>query len=169
MNTLKNIKNILLFLLIAVGFSQCASTQKLEDKLPLEIGDVYARHWVSGVRGGGSGYNLFIPVKSNPDKIVLDSLYFNGKRAKLELKNASLFVGRFKSKVNQRHDIIMSSDSLAEYGNRVPEVAKKMPFELNDTECVVSYQKGNKTLYYKISNIVRKASEKHPNIPQNRQ
>lgn len=168
MKSLKNIPNSLLFLLIVVGFSQCASTQKLEGSLPLEIGDVYYQHWVSGVRGGGSGYNLFIPIKSNPKKIVLDSLYFKGRQVKLELKNESVFVGRFKSEANQKHDIIMSSDPLAESGNLVPEIPKNTPFKLNDTECVVSYQKGNKTLYHKISNVIKKASAKYPSAPQNR-
>ncbi|GAA3588119.1 hypothetical protein Q4Q39_18030 [Flavivirga amylovorans] len=168
MKSLKNIPSSLLFLLITIGFYQCASTQKLENKLPLEIGEVYSQHWVSGVRGGGSGYNVFIPIKSNPSKIVLDSLYFKGKRVKLESKSASVFVGRFKSEANQRQDIIMSSDPLAEYGNSVPKISKKMPFELNDTECIISYQKGNKTLYYKISNITKKASTEYPIAPSNR-
>ncbi|MDO5978809.1 hypothetical protein [Flavivirga spongiicola] len=168
MDSLKNTLSLLLFLLIAIGFTQCASTQKLEDTLPLEIGDVYSQHWVSGVRGGGSGYNLFIPIKSNPNKIVLDSLYFKGKKVKLELKSASVFIGRFKSEANQRHDIIMSSDSLAEYGNPVPEMTKKPPFELKDTECIVSYKRGKKTFYYKISGIVKKATARYPIAPQNR-
>ncbi len=168
MNSFKNITNIFLLLLIVVGVSQCASTQKLGGKLPLEIGEVYSEHWVSGVKGGGSGYNLFIPVKSNPDNMVLDSLYFKGKRVKLELKNTSVFVGRFKSEANQRHDIIMNRDPLAEYGNTVAEIAEKIPFELDDTECVVSYKKGHRTLYYKISNIIKKASANYPNVPQNK-
>ena len=168
MKSLKHILNSLLFLLIALVFSQCASTQRLEDTLPLEIGDVYYQHWISGVKGCGAGYSLFIPIKSNPNNIVLDSLYFKGKQVKLELKNESVFVGRFKSEANQKQDIIMSSDPSAEYGNSVPEISKKTPFELNDTECVVSYQKGNKTLYHKISNIIKKASAKYPSAPLNR-
>ncbi|MDO5971990.1 hypothetical protein Q4Q35_19485 [Flavivirga aquimarina] len=162
MKSLKNILNLLLFLLIIVGFSQCASTQKLEDKLPLEIDDVYYQHWVSGVKGGGAGYNLYIPIKSNPNHIVLDSLYFKGQQVKLELKNESVFVGRFKSKANKKHDIIMSSDPLAEYGNKAPEASKSIPFKLSDAECIVSYKKGKKTLYYKISNITKKVSAKYP-------
>lgn len=168
MKSLKTILNALLFLLIVIGFSQCASTQKLEGKLPLEIGDIYYQHWVSGVRGGGSGYNLFIPILSNPKKIVLDSLYFKGRQVKLELKNASVFVGRFKSEANQKRDMVMSSDPLAESGNLVPEIPKNIPFKLNDTACVVSYQKGNKTLYHKISNVIKRASVKYPSAPQNR-
>ncbi|MDD7885885.1 hypothetical protein [Flavivirga sp. 57AJ16] len=160
MKSLKYRLNSFLFLLIALGFLQCASTQKLEDTLPLEIGDVYYQHWISGVKGEAAGYNVYIPIKSNPNNIVLDSLYFKGKQVALELKNASVFVGHFKPETNQKHDIIMSSDPLAEYGNPVPETTKKSPFELKDTECIVSYQKGNKTLYHKISNIIKKAPAK---------
>ncbi|AUP79350.1 hypothetical protein C1H87_11780 [Flavivirga eckloniae] len=158
-----------MFLLIVIGFSQCASTQKLEDKLPLEIDNVYYQHWTSGVEGGGSGYNLFIPIKSNPNDIMLDSLYFKEQQVKLELKGETVFVGRFKSEANKKQDIIMSSNRLEEYKNEVPKLTKKMPFELNDTECVVTYKKGNKTKYHKIPNITQKASEKRLNMPFNKQ
>ncbi|MDO5972551.1 hypothetical protein [Flavivirga jejuensis] len=166
-NKIKTLFTRLGFLGLLIGYTQCASTQKLENKLPLEIGDVYYQHWVAGVKGGGSGYNLFIPIQSNPKSIVLDSLYFKGQQVKLELKRTSVFVGRFISEANQKQDIIMSRDPLEEYGNSVPEPSKKTAFKLNDTECVVSYKKGDKTLYYKISNITKKTSTKYPSTSLN--
>ncbi len=165
MKLLKQTIWLCLTALVTMSFSQCASVVKLEDVVHLELGEVYQQSWVAGVQGGGSGYNLYVPVKSNPKKIVLDSLFFKGKWVKLELKSASLYVGHFKTKANQRHDVIMSSDPVAEYGNPVPNISTPQSMKLNDSECLVSYKKGKKTLYFKISNVTKKSSYKYPKTP----
>lgn len=169
MKLLNKITSLMLMVFVISSFSQCASTLKLQEDVPLEIGEVYYQHWVSGVKGGGSGVNLFIPIMSNKNDIELDSVYFKGKQEKLELKNNTIYIGRFASKSNQKQDIIMSSDPQAEYGNPVPEIPKEIPFKLEDSECVVSYKKGAKTLCFKISNITKKESERYPIAPPNRE
>lgn len=159
---MKPLKKIVFFLFIPVfmmSFSQCGSTKKFQEEVPLEIGQVSYQNWVAGVEGGGSGVNLFIPIVSNSNNIILDSVYFKGKQAKLELKNQSLFVGRFKNAANQKKDIVMSSDRIAEYKNPIPKIPKKIPFELKDNECVISYLEKNKIKYFKIEGIVKKESK----------
>ncbi|WP_142784440.1 hypothetical protein [Changchengzhania lutea] len=167
MQLFKKIIALVLMAFVMTSFSQCASTYKLQKELPLEIGAVYYQHWVAGVQGGGSGVNLFIPIMANTNDIQLDSVYFQGKQVKLEFKNNSIYVGRFASKVNQKQDIIMSSETIEEYNNPIPEIPKKLPFELKDNECVVSYQEGNRTLYYKISKITKKESARYPSVRPN--
>ena len=80
-------------LFIMATFSQCGVT-KLETKAPVTLGAVYYQHWADKVEGGESGIAIVIPVISNPKNIVLDSVQFRGKQAKLEFKNNSVF---FKS------------------------------------------------------------------------
>ncbi len=145
-----------------VSFSKCSTTKKLQNSAPFKIGQVYYQYWVAGVKGGGSGVNLFIPIASNLKNITLDSVYFRGERSKLESTDQILFVGRFQTTTNQNKDIIMSSDPYAEYGNKVPERPKKAPFKIKDSECVVSYKQGNTLKYYKISNIIKKDPEYKP-------
>ncbi len=154
--------SLFLMLFIIVSFSQCASTLKLQDNLPLEIDEVYYQTWVAGVKGGGSGINVFIPIESNSNDIVLDSMYFRGKSTKIEYVNDALAVGRFKTEANQKQDIIMSNEPYAEYANKVPELPEKIPFELKDDECVVSYLEKNKIKYFKIEGIVKKESTRYP-------
>ncbi|WP_303316521.1 hypothetical protein Q4Q34_06855 [Flavivirga abyssicola] len=168
MKLLKRILFLCLISLVMMSFSQCASTFKLQDSVPLEIGQVYHQSWVAGVKGGGSGINVFIPLLSNSKNIVLDSIYFRGKAVKLE-KDKMLYIGRYALSANQNKDIIMSSDPIAEYGNLVPEIPKKIPFELKEDECVVSYNEGHKIKYYKISNIIEQESLNYPSAPQNSQ
>ena len=146
------------------SFSQCSSAQKLQKKAPMTFGDVYAQKWVAGVKGGGSGINMFIPVNDNT--VVLDSVYFRNQVAKLEFsKDQNMYIGRFLTEFNQPVDMIVSTDMKEESQNTLPIDTQKTPFELVDDECVVSYQSDDKTMYYKISNISVKEPVHYPSAP----
>lgn len=152
--------------LLAFSVLQCSSAKKLEEQQPFKIGDVYYQDWVSGIEGGGSGSNIFISIQSNSNNIILESVYFQGKEARLELKNNTVFIGRFYGNANKPRDIVMSSNPLAEYGNKVPELSqKKMTFQLKDNECVVSYKIEGKLRYFKINNVLKKEVARYPSPP----
>lgn len=145
------------------SFSQCSTAQKLQKTMPTEFGDVYCQKWVAGVRGGGSGLNLFIPVGDS--SVLLDSAYFREKSIKLEVRETTeglLYVGRFKTDLNSQKDLILSSDPNQEYANKLPAIEKNIPFELKDDECVVTYKQGDKTRYYKISNVKQQEPLNYP-------
>lgn len=151
------------------SFSQCSTAQKLQKNSPTEFGEVYYQTWTSGIKNGGSGINIFIPIK-NPS-VTLDSVFFRGKSTKLEVKPnvAQLYIGRFKTDKNQPKDIVLSSEPKEEYENEISIKDIKTPFELKDDECVVSYKKGDATLYYKISKIIEKTPMNLPSAPPNKQ
>ena len=140
MKLLKQTSFLIVMLILMASFSQCSTAQKLQKNAPTQFGDVYCQKWTAGVKGGGSGLNLFIPAMDK--SIQLDSVYFRGKVVKLEVKpgDLTLYIGRFKTEFNQPSDVVMSSDSNEEYGNQLPEKVKIIPFELKDDECVVSYK-----------------------------
>jgi len=146
---------------IMVSFSQCSSAQKLQKNAPTALGNVYCQSWIAGVQGGGAGINIFIPIEDT--SIVLDSVYFRGKAAKLATKpqNTKLFIGRFMSDFNKPDDMS------PEFGNKkdTPKVEEKIPFELKDNQCVVSYKDGDITKYFKVENVVEKASIPRPSAP----
>ncbi|MBT8303848.1 MAG: hypothetical protein KJP09_05200 [Bacteroidia bacterium] len=157
----RNITSLIILPMIMFSFSQCSSQKKLQETAPVKLSKAYCQTWVAGARGGGSGINIFIPVETAPDKkIVLDSVYFRGRSAKLETKpqNDTLYIGRFLTKVNEKYDLVMSSDPKQEYGNKRPEDTEKIPFELKMNECVVSYTEGKKTKYFKIDEVEEKAA-----------
>ena len=158
MKLLKNILSLLLLSFALTSLLQCSSSKKLQNNVPFKIGKVYYQDWFSGVKGGGSGTNLFIPILSNSGNVVPDSVYFRGKGVKLEFKDDSIFIGRFIKETTQKSDIIMSNEPFAEYGNQVPKIRKKMPFELSEEECIISYYIKNKTVYFKIDNVIKKES-----------
>lgn len=170
MTIFKRITYLFAMLILTASFSQCSTAQKLQKEAPLTYDEVYSQRWIAGIQGGGSGVNLFIPVTSQSE-IVLDSVYFRGQASKLEIrKDTALYIGRFQSEFNQpKQDIVLSSDQKEEYNNQLPKKSVEIPFELKDDECVVSYQKGDKTLYFKISGITQKAPLNYPSTPPNRQ
>lgn len=168
---MKLIANVFLLVLIITSFSHCSSAQKLQKEAPVKVGTAYYQHWVAGIQGGGSGINIFIPTEGTlEESIQLDSVYFRGKVSKLEVKpnNPTLFIGRFSLKANQKKDIIMSNKPNAEYGNELPEMNTKIPFELKENECVVSYEEDDKTKYFKINNVVEKQPLYYPSAPPNK-
>lgn len=169
MKSIKYVSSLIVMLVLIASFSQCSTAQKLQEKAPMVLGEAYAQKWTAGIKEGGSGINVFIPVKVN--SVTLDSIYFREQKGKLEFikGDQDLYVGRFRTDLNQPRDIILSSDMKEESKNRLPKLKEKMPFEFNDDECIVTYQKGNKTLYYKISNIKMEQPLNYPSAPPNGQ
>lgn len=149
----------------SLSFSQCASTYKLQETTPMVFGQVYYQSWVAGVKGGGSGVNLYIPIEKNPKNMVLDSVYYKSKRLALEQANPNLYVGRIRNIANQKPDIIMSNEPYAEYGNSVPQIQYSIPFELKDDECVLVYTEGENQKYYKLTGIIKKEPLLYPGTP----
>lgn len=153
MKSVKQLLKLLTLTVILSSFSQCTSAQKLEKNAPVTFGNVYCKKQVSGIANGPSGLIIFIEIKDN--SIQLDSVYFREKGVELKThpKNRSLYVGSFVTHSVRSQDIVLSSDSKAEYGNKIPKKSKKIPFELAYNECVVSYKINEKIKYYKITNV----------------
>lgn len=147
-------------------FTQCATTQ-VDSKPPVAIVDAYAESWVAGVRGGGSGTNVFVTVS---EAMALDSLYFRGKTAKLrplQLSKNHGYVARFSNSANSERDLVMHSDPKKEYGNTVAveRNSNTFPFQIKPNQAMVSYQKGKQIRYFLIENISTRKSKEFPSAP----
>lgn len=162
MKTIQNFIKLICLALLSVSFSQCASTMKLQKEAPTTFGETYFQEWVAGVKGGGSGINVFIEVKG--ENLVLDSIYFRENVSNFETKpsNPKLFIGRFKGEANKEElAIITTSDEKVEKSD--------FPFDLKENECVVSYKHGDKLKYYKITKLKEKSVEALPmSTPSNK-
>ncbi|NQX86902.1 MAG: hypothetical protein HRT67_13560 [Flavobacteriaceae bacterium] len=164
MKFIKHIFSLSVLLGMLGSFSQCSSVKQLETKAPMNFGKAYFQKWIAGIQGGGSGINLVIPVSEHTTS--LDSVYFRGMRTKLEWTNTTspkTYIGRFKTALNQKTDMIISSNPKDEFKNKVPEAIDPIPFDLKPSECVVSYTHKGKTKYYKITGIIEKDLIAFPN------
>ena len=151
---MKTIFNILFGSALLLGFSQCVSSKEISNKLHINtafsIEKAIYTDWVGGVKGGGSGTNVIVTIKDiDSNNIEVDSLYFRGRKVKVEIKGSS-YIGRFNSSLNQRQDKVLHSDSQKEFGNQVPKRETEIPFELEKDEAVISYREKGKLKFYKI-------------------
>ena len=151
---MKTIKNILVLILTTTVLG-CASSKNMDKNLPLEIGDVYYQESIEGKAKGSSSITVFIPVISNVNQLKLDSIYFRGQQSSLKFMDNG-YIGTFTHLDDQKTDIIMSNAPYAEYGNKAPQLPPKRAIGLSYSEALVSYNDGNKTNYFKISNISKK-------------
>ena len=122
MNVLSKARNILWLCIIVIGWTSCTSSKRSTDTLlvdaPILFDKPYFQAWIAGIQGGGSGINLYLPTTAM--HIELDSAYFRGMTAKLKTYESG-YIARFKTDLNQHHDLIISAEEYAEYANQLPE------------------------------------------------
>lgn len=137
----------------------CSSVKESSNKKPpFKITSATYNNWI----GGQPGVNgVVVKVVIDNPKVTLDSVYFRNMKTEFEkTKNTSeeIYIGHF-TYPNSKKDVILHSDPKKEFGNEVPDISKKIPFELNKDEAVVSYiYKGIKN-YFKISNLIETTSK----------
>lgn len=146
-------------LLILMSFSNCANGKQLQEEPPKAVQEPFYTTWTGGLKGAGSGYNLFIPVAADAE-IELDTVYFRGRKGVLEKEpsNPNLYVARFKNPGADK-DFVMHKDPKMEYGNKVPAVIEKIPFELAEGEAVVRYTRDGKEKFFRIKDIQKKDAD----------
>jgi hypothetical protein len=149
---------------IIISFTNCSSAQKLQEHASFELGKVTYQTWVAGVQGGGSGIHMLIDVDSNKNNVILDSVYFRGYKAKIEIGKIG-YVASIRTEINQKGDIIMSNNGEDEFGNKPQLKEANFPFKLEDNECVISYIENKTTKYLKVKNLVEKPREEYPSAP----
>lgn len=139
------------------------SSKILQSQTPIQITSPYYQSWVAGVKGGGSGITVFLPVQ-NLNGITPDSIHFRGQRVKAIYENYNI-IGRFQTPHNQRQEIILSNEPLAEVKNQLLPIQNRSPFDLPNDTCILSYIIKNKRYYYKITNLVQRQSIPYPSSP----
>lgn len=141
----------------------CKTTKPMlfASKSPISIEVPYFQSWVAGVQGGGSGIDVFLPVKDLNNITPDSSTHFRGQHVKAVYKN-KMIVGHFSTTKNQHQDIILSNEPLAEVGNQLLPIRNNSPFELPDNVCVLSYIIDDKRFYYKIKDLIQLKSSPYP-------
>jgi len=163
MKTFLFIKSNLLLILLSFGLSNCGSTQtktikyQLTEEPPFTIESVYSQDWVAGIQGGGSGVTLYITFSSVSEDILFNEIYFRENSIQATKIATNKIVGYFKNTLNS--DVIMDSDAIKEAANTPP---KKIPFQLQKNEAIISFSEKGKLHYYKIVSIVEKEMQAYP-------
>lgn len=152
--------------------TSCSSQKKLVAKVPFTIGNGYCQEWTGGKEESGKGMLVKIPV-SEIEGYILEDIYFRGQMGKVSMveENGQKYaVTNLQKLGSAKPDIIMHADPKQEVGNQPPRLKNKeelsFPFELKDSEAVLSFYKNGKTKYYKVSGIKDRAALVYPSKPQ---
>ena len=149
---MKYIYLLLSAVIITAVFSNCGGNKELQERAPAQFQEAY-------FTSTGNSLKLYIPVVSiQTNRIVLDSVYFRGSKAALQQDDQKngVYIAEFDT---GKQDLIMSSDPLEEYINKMPQKAEKVPFELKDDEAIIVFIQNNKVKYYKITGIAEGSEE----------
>ena len=110
--------------------------------------------WVAGVRGGGSGINFYIDLKSElPVNIELKKLIFRGYEVPFEKQDNLHFQAMIKTPSNQEK---IEGDDTQIY------TSPKNALTLADNEAILIFLKNGKEYQQKITNVTEKPALEYP-------
>ena len=141
---MKNLKKAIYAIVFAIAISftfQCSSSKEtatttFEYQPPFTIKPVVFQEWYAGIKVGGTGINVFLPISEVKGNIVFDEVYFRNLKGKL-IKKENNYMATLKNPTRQ-------------YTFKKAEKPADYPFDLADNECVISYIENGKTKFYKI-------------------
>lgn len=144
--------------LMCCGSSKAPNESSLQNNPPFKVVEATYSKQLDEQTGIN---NILIRISINNPKILLDTVYFrnNSTILKLDKSNSNLtYIGSIVLP-GKNKNFILNLDSKKEYGNQVPDISRKIPFELKENEAIVSYLLHNKRTYFKISHVIE-VSEK---------
>lgn len=137
--------------LILFGGVSCSNKYVLDKNPEVKIAKAHYNKWASGVRGGGSGFIIFINLKKEynleKENIKLLKVYFKGGNSNLKKQSKSLYQGYIAS-TNSTIDIEL--DPLPKDVENQNLKQEKTPFNLSNDEAVLCFIKNGKKRYQKI-------------------
>lgn len=164
----------IIFACLMMGFSQCSSSKKmneLQEQAPFTIGKVAVEHWAAGIKEGGRGFTVYIPIQDiDTAQYLPNTFYFDGKKLPvvvLSQKGNSMYIARYKKDLEEA--VVMHNDMNKEAGNKPPKLQEKIPFQLAKDEGVLEYLAEGKAQYVKITGIITKTPVNYPSAPTQKQ
>ena len=137
----------------------CSSVKKLEATAPFDLGEPYAQKWVIAEEPKKMGYEVVIPLLSlDTEMAVLKNLYHKGKMTSLEIKLTEM--GNVAvAEYNSENSGIITSGALPTETDEEP-----FPFDLTETQAVISYVNNEKVKYYLINGIRQNLPVTYPTL-----
>ncbi len=144
---MRNYISILFLILV----TSCSS----QDKVIKESAIVASyQGWVAGVRGGGSGINFYIDLKSElPANIELKKVIFRGYEVPFEKQDNLHFQAMIKTPGNQQK---FDGDDSQIF------TSPKNALTLADNEAILVFSKNGKEYQQKITNVTEKPALEYP-------
>ena len=166
-----NFLALLISAIILLSISASCGTCKMEKEsfvltqnTPFTVKSSYCQKWVSGIKEGGSGLDIYAIINDISEGVTLKEFYFRGKSVDVKTSKDLIFKGYYKNDTNK--GVIMDNNLLIEAANTPPKIS---PFKLENNEAILSYDYNNKVYYHKILNIEEKQIIAYPSMaPDNK-
>ncbi|WP_179021493.1 hypothetical protein [Winogradskyella forsetii] len=124
---------------------------KFEPTTAFKVKPIAFQEWYAGIKVGGTGMNVFVPIVNKKDDIKIDSIYFRNLKAKLN-ENYGRYTAVLKNKSPY-------------YTFKKTEKDEGYPFDLADSECAISYVENGETKYIKVTELKEKRGVYYENGP----
>mgnify|MGYP000613279659 CR=1 FL=1 len=150
-------KSVTSLLLITLMLSSCGAKKSLEIAAPFTLGEVFAQKWVLEDSPATQGYEVVISILSlSEDEAVLKNLYHKGKMVPIEIKLKEI------GTVGVAEIGITTGENNA--ADTIPSEPEQdaFPFDLTETQAVISYVQNKKVRYYRIDGIQRNLPVSYP-------
>ena len=146
-------------LLIVVGTTliSCSSTETIVQENNLSTS---YETWVAGVRGGGSGINFYVDLKTElSEEIELKKVIFRGYEVPFEKQDNLHFIARIKTEGNQQKFDGDDSQILT---------SPKNALVLAENEAILIFLKNGKEIRQTIKEVKQKPMLLYPSVkPKN--
>ena len=166
-----NFLTLFISAIILLSISASCGTCKMEKEsfvltqnTPFTVKSSYCQNYVSGIKEGGSGLDIYAIIDDISEGVTLKEFYFRGKSVDVKTSKDLIFKGYYKNDTNK--GVVMDNNLLIEAANTPPKIS---PFKLENNEAVLSYDYNNKVYYHKILNIEEKQTIAYPSMaPDNK-
>lgn len=154
------------FLLTFISMVGCANKYQIEQQSALVFSESYYQRWTAGVKGGGSGINIYLTLKPevnlDAESIQVEGIYFKDFYTKLQFYPPTKFQGAIKTKGNSKDAFeLLQGGSVNKDPKEDTEKKIEIPFQLENNEAVISYKKKGVQKYVKIT-LVKKDMMNQP-------
>lgn len=158
---MKNFKivSISISIISLIFFLSCGSAKEISESNPpfKVLSSTYSK-WL-GCQPGVNG--VIISIKIDNSAVKLDTIYFKNRSALLKLNENRATYNVSMVLPNTNKHLQLDIDPRKEFGNEVPDISTKIPFELKDNEAVVRYFFKGKFSFYKIPNVIELTQKQH--------
>ncbi len=150
-------KTYIFFIFFGIGLLSCQSTKTIAQENNLTAS---YETWVAGVRGGGSGINVYVDLKTAlNEEIQLKKVIFKGYEASFEKQDELHYIARIKTEANQQK---------YEGDTSKPITTPKNNTKLADNEAILIFLKNGKEVQQLIKDVKEKPMLLYPSTkPKN--
>lgn len=147
----------ILYLFFATTLISCNTTETIVQESNLSTS---YETWVAGVRGGGSGINFYVDLKTElREEIELKKVIFRGYEVPFEKQDALHFIARIKTEGNQQK---FDGDDSQIY------TSPKNALTLAENEAILIFLKNGKEIRKTIKEVKEKPMLLYPSTkPKN--